>query len=218
MEAPLLTAPLLDTRPDTRHNAGTMATRSPAKKTTASAKKTAPRKAAAPRPRKAPAAKTTRTAPAAAAVSGPRRAVFIDVENTSSEQDLVRVLDELALDLSAGNTEITAIGNWRVIGQQLGRSLAQRGAHLVHSAPRNDLKPTGAREKRRRSNKKPIIIFITFCKTSCNAATTSNSTNCSSGFLNNSTDQIYISSKFFTTDRRITIIVLNTETTFFAID
>jgi hypothetical protein len=135
VEAPLLTAPLLDTRPDTRHNAGTMATRSPAKKTTASAKKTAPRKAAAPRPRKAPAAKTTRTAPAAAAVSGPRRAVFIDVENTSSEQDLVRVLDELALDLSAGNTEITAIGNWRVIGQQLGRSLAQRGAHLVHSAP-----------------------------------------------------------------------------------
>jgi hypothetical protein len=65
--------------------------------------------------------------------SGPRRAVFIDVENTSSENDLVRVLESLNLDRS--NTDLTAVGNWRVVGQGLGRTLAQRGAHLVQSAP-----------------------------------------------------------------------------------
>ncbi len=45
------------------------------------------------------------------------------------------MLDELNIDLTSGTTDVTAIGNWRVVGQQLGRSLAQRGAHLVHSAP-----------------------------------------------------------------------------------
>ena len=77
------------------------------------------------------AAATTAAAPAA----GPRRIVFIDVENTSSEAELLRVLGELRIDLVSGNTEVTAIGNWRVVGQQLGRSLAQLGARLVHSAP-----------------------------------------------------------------------------------
>lgn len=67
--------------------------------------------------------------------AGPRRAIFIDVENTSSESDLTRVLEELAVDRTSMATDVTAIGNWRVVGQQLGRSLAQRGAHLVHSAP-----------------------------------------------------------------------------------
>jgi hypothetical protein len=71
----------------------------------------------------------------ATAIVPVRRAVFIDVENTSSESELVRVLDELKIDLTSGTTDVTAIGNWRVVGQQLGRSLAQRGAHLVHSAP-----------------------------------------------------------------------------------
>jgi hypothetical protein len=65
--------------------------------------------------------------------SGPRRAVFIDVENTSSENDLVRVLETLHIDRA--NTDLTAVGNWRVVAQGLGRMLAQRGAHLVHSAP-----------------------------------------------------------------------------------
>jgi hypothetical protein len=65
----------------------------------------------------------------------PRRAVFIDVENTSSEAALSRVLDELQIDLTNGATEVTAIGNWRLAGPQLGRSLARRGAILVHSAP-----------------------------------------------------------------------------------
>ncbi|TMA73261.1 MAG: hypothetical protein E6J72_19825 [Deltaproteobacteria bacterium] len=69
----------------------------------------------------------------AAPRSGPRYAVFIDVENTSSEIDLVRVLEDLNIDRA--KTDLTAVGNWRVVGQQLGRMLAQRGAHLVHSAP-----------------------------------------------------------------------------------
>src|SRR5690349_14316283 len=111
-----------------------MATKTRAK---SPAKKKAPaRKTAA---KTAPRAAGKRTAavpvPSASAGAGPRRAVFIDVENTSSESELARVLDELAIDLTSGDTEVTAIGNWRVVGQQLGRSLAQRGAHLVHSAP-----------------------------------------------------------------------------------
>lgn len=59
--------------------------------------------------------------------------MFIDVENTSSEIDLIRVLEDLHIDRAT--TDLTAVGNWRVVGQQLGRMLAQRGAHLVHSAP-----------------------------------------------------------------------------------
>jgi hypothetical protein len=109
-------------------------------KTTARAKKTPARKAAAKPRVRATGTKSKKVdaaaATAAAAVpSGPRRTVFIDVENTSSESELARVLDELNIDLATGTTEVTAIGNWRVVGQQLGRSLAQRGAHLVHSAP-----------------------------------------------------------------------------------
>src|SRR5437899_2646985 len=32
-------------------------------------------------------------------------------------------------------TELVAVGNWRVIGNDTARLLASRGAHLVHSAP-----------------------------------------------------------------------------------
>jgi hypothetical protein len=83
------------------------------------------------------AAKKTKSPPAAApATSGaPRRAVFIDVENTSSEADLLHALESLAIDRSAHSTEVTAVGNWRVVGQRMGRKLAELGAHLVHSAP-----------------------------------------------------------------------------------
>src|SRR5439155_411329 len=69
----------------------------------------------------------------AAPRSGPRYAVFIDVENTSSEIDLVRVLEDLNIDRA--KTDLTAVGNWRVVGQHPAELLAQRGAHLVHSAP-----------------------------------------------------------------------------------
>jgi hypothetical protein len=61
--------------------------------------------------------------------------VFIDVENTSNEAGLSGVLDEVDLDGLGTTTEAIAIGNWRVIGQGLARSLAARGVQLVHSAP-----------------------------------------------------------------------------------
>jgi len=65
----------------------------------------------------------------------PRRVVFIDVENTSSEASLSGVLDEFDLGGLGTSTEVVAIGNWRVIGPLLARSLAARGVQLVHSAP-----------------------------------------------------------------------------------
>jgi hypothetical protein len=69
------------------------------------------------------------------AAPGPRRAIFIDVENTSSKAELTRVLDELGSERGMPVPEIAAIGNWRVVGQDLARALAERGAQLVHSAP-----------------------------------------------------------------------------------
>lgn len=65
----------------------------------------------------------------------PRRAIFIDVENTSSEEALLEVLDALKIDRAAQPTELTAVGNWRTVGQQVARRLASLGAQLVHSAP-----------------------------------------------------------------------------------
>ena len=64
-----------------------------------------------------------------------RRAVFIDVENTSSKSELMGALDGLTLDRGGERVEMSAIGNWRVVGQDLARALAERGAQLVHSAP-----------------------------------------------------------------------------------
>jgi hypothetical protein len=83
--------------------------------------------------KKKPTKKAIEVAPMLAA--GPRRAIFIDVENTSNEGELARVLDELKIDTQHGVTQISAIGNWRTVGQHMGRSLAERGAVLVHSAP-----------------------------------------------------------------------------------
>jgi hypothetical protein len=64
-----------------------------------------------------------------------RRAIFIDVENTSSEEGLADVLEALKIDRAAQPTELTAVGNWRAVGQRLARHLASLGAQLVHSAP-----------------------------------------------------------------------------------
>ena len=69
-----------------------------------------------------------------------RRCVFVDVENTSSEDDLFEVLDALQLDRATQPTEVTAVGNWRAISQRLGRRLAGTGAQLVHSAPATGVK------------------------------------------------------------------------------
>ncbi len=64
-----------------------------------------------------------------------RRGIFFDVENTSRSADISRVLQHLALDWEGWGTEFTAVGNWRVIGHDTARLLAQQGAALVHSAP-----------------------------------------------------------------------------------
>jgi hypothetical protein len=64
-----------------------------------------------------------------------RRGVFFDVENTSRAGDISRVVEHLALDWVGWSTEFTAVGNWRVIGHDTARLLAQHGAALVHSAP-----------------------------------------------------------------------------------
>ena len=70
-----------------------------------------------------------------AAIRVPRRAIFIDVENTSSEEALTEVLESLKIDRAAQPTELTAVGNGRAAAQRLARHLAALGAQLVHSAP-----------------------------------------------------------------------------------
>jgi hypothetical protein len=75
------------------------------------------------------------------ALSGhPQRAIFIDVENTSSEAALIGALDQLGIDHATMPTELVAVGNWRVIGQHVARMLAQRGARLLHTAPATGVK------------------------------------------------------------------------------
>jgi hypothetical protein len=74
------------------------------------------------------------------ATAGPRRIIFIDVENTSSEVALLGALDQLKIDPAAAETELVAVGNWRVIGQHVARTLAQRGARLLHTAPATGVK------------------------------------------------------------------------------
>lgn len=64
-----------------------------------------------------------------------RQVVFFDVENTSRPEHVARVLDHLELDWVGRDTELVAVGNWRVVSHETARLLAQRGAQLVHSAP-----------------------------------------------------------------------------------
>lgn len=137
--------------------------KAPAKKRASTTRKTTARKTATkpgPRKRKAAAAEefeadaagpaglapddaTVRGEPAAARSGaaplllrpGARRAVFFDVENTSRAEDVDRVLRHLAIDFAHGPLEFTAVGNWRVIGNEPARQLAAHGAALVHSAP-----------------------------------------------------------------------------------
>ena len=64
-----------------------------------------------------------------------RRAIFFDVENSSRADHVDRVLTHLAVDRASRRTELIAVGNWKVIGQDTARLLARKGAALVHSAP-----------------------------------------------------------------------------------
>ena len=64
-----------------------------------------------------------------------RRAIFLDVENTSRAQHLAHVIDHLGVNPWDRRTDLVAVANWRVVGHESARLLAARGAHLVHSAP-----------------------------------------------------------------------------------
>jgi hypothetical protein len=64
-----------------------------------------------------------------------RRAIFLDVENTSRPQDLAQIMDHLAVDRRDAATDLVAVANWKVVSQDAARMLARMGAHLVHSAP-----------------------------------------------------------------------------------
>jgi len=101
---------------------------------TPKAKTTAAKKPAAARAKKmVRAAKAVAVAAAGAGTS--RRVIFIDVENTSSEASLLRVLEHLQVDRKVQPTEVIAIGNWKSVGTKVARTLASLGAQLVHSAP-----------------------------------------------------------------------------------
>jgi len=64
-----------------------------------------------------------------------RRAIFFDGENSSRSDHVARILAHLGIDRMARATDLVAVGNWRVINHETARMLAERGAHLVHSAP-----------------------------------------------------------------------------------
>lgn len=69
-----------------------------------------------------------------------RRAVFIDVENTSRPGRITEAFEVLRIDHANATTDIVASGNWRVIGNETARLLAGRGAQLVHSAPKTGVR------------------------------------------------------------------------------
>jgi hypothetical protein len=64
-----------------------------------------------------------------------RRAIFLDVENTSRPQDLAQIMDHLAVNHRDAATDLVAVANWKVVSQDAARMLARMGAQLVHSAP-----------------------------------------------------------------------------------
>lgn len=115
-----------------------MAQKSSPPKSATARKGTAATKSTVKPVRRQAAKKSTRPAkqPAAPAAPPPaRRAVFIDVENTSGESDLLKVIDHLQIDRKAQPTELYALGNWKSVGARVARMLAGHGAQLIHSAP-----------------------------------------------------------------------------------
>jgi hypothetical protein len=127
------------TRKQSKTRKDSKRTRAPAVRSTR-AKRTAAKKlvqrAAAPKPPRAAAALAIQSPSAIAPMRAGRRAIFIDVENTSSEEALSEVLEGLRIDHAACPTELTAVGQLAHGGTALGPpSRSSLGAQLVHSAP-----------------------------------------------------------------------------------
>jgi hypothetical protein len=112
-----------------------MASKAPAQRPPATKKRTTTSKSKAPTTKRAAPRKSALAATKAAPLPAPRRAIFVDVENTSSEADLLKVLEHLTIDRKAQPTELFALGNWKSVGARVARMLAGLGAQLVHSAP-----------------------------------------------------------------------------------
>lgn len=115
------------------------------KKAVSNKKKPAPTK---PSPKKSPTptARRRKPRPAAVVVASPsqplpRRAIFVDVENSSNETELMRVLDHLEIDRMKHRVELTGVGNWKALGTRFARTLGKVGAQLLHTAP-----PAGVRD------------------------------------------------------------------------
>ncbi len=64
----------------------------------------------------------------------PRHAIFFDVENSSRAQHIDRVIRQLAIE-HRRDTDLIAVGNWRVVSTETARLLSRHGARLLHSAP-----------------------------------------------------------------------------------
>ena len=69
-----------------------------------------------------------------------RRAVFFDVENSSRPEHVERLVEHLELASAGRETQLLAVGNFRVVGHDTARMLARCGARLVHSAPMTGVK------------------------------------------------------------------------------
>ena len=120
------------TNKPTRHRAATPPAQPAEPETTALAVRTAT-------PERAFAGRVRPTPPPVPLPTG-RRAIFVDVENSSRADHIGRVLDHLAINRADRRVDLIAVGNWRVIGADSARLLARRGAHLVHSAPSTGVK------------------------------------------------------------------------------
>ena len=78
-----------------------------------------------------------RVKPAAAPAPLPtgRRAIFVDVENSSRADHIGRVLDHLAIDRADRRVDLIPVGNWRVIGADSARLLARRAPSSSTARP-----------------------------------------------------------------------------------
>ncbi len=64
----------------------------------------------------------------------PRHAIFFDVETWGRAQHIDRVIRHLAIE-HRHDTDLIAVGNWRVVSAETARLFSRHGARLLHSAP-----------------------------------------------------------------------------------